>query len=70
MIEALKAHSTSGKRVLEQLTVVDAFADSLKAMDSYKQLHEQFPKREFYVVYTDRKQLDISERRWLGIRGA
>ena len=70
LVEAIKARTESGKRIIEQLTVVNNFDDSLKAMNSYKQLHQQFPEREFYVVHTDREKLDITERKWLGIRGA
>jgi hypothetical protein len=38
-------------------------------MDDYVQRHRQAPDREFYVLHTDRETLDITERRWLGIRG-
>lgn len=69
LVEVLKAHSESGKRILEQLAVVNTFPDSLAAMKYYIQLHRQSPKREFYVLHTDRETLDISERKWLGIRG-
>jgi hypothetical protein len=31
-------------------------------------LHQQYPEREFYFVHTDREDLDIRERHWLGIR--
>jgi hypothetical protein len=69
LVEAIKAHSESGKRILEELTVVNTFPDSRTAMRGYTQLHEQSPERELYVLHTDREQLDITERRWLGIRG-
>ena len=39
-------------------------------MKGYLQLHHQSPERELYVLHTDREVLDITERRWLGIRGA
>ena len=35
----------------------------------YIQLHREAPERELYVFHTDRETLDITERRWLGIRG-
>ena len=70
LVEAIKARSELGKRIVEQLTVVNSFDDSLKAMESYKQLHQQFPDREFYVVHTERDNLEIPERKWLSIRGA
>ena len=45
------------------------FSDPLTAMESYKHLHRTHPGRELYVVHTDKEVLDITERKWLGIRG-
>jgi len=70
LVEAIKARSESGKRILEQITVVNIFLDAQVAMKGYLQLHHQSPERELYVLHTDRETLDITERRWLGIRGA
>jgi hypothetical protein len=69
LVEAIKARSESGKRILEQLTIVNTFPDARAAMKGYIQLHRQSPEREIYVLHTDRETLDITERRWLGIRG-
>jgi hypothetical protein len=69
LAEAIEAHSESGKRILDQLAVLNSFSDSLTAMRSYKELHKISPQRELYVLHTTRKILDISERRWIGIRG-
>jgi hypothetical protein len=68
LVEAIKAHSKAGKRLLEQISVVGTFPDSVAAMRGYTQLHREAPERELYVFHTDRQNLDISERRWLGIR--
>ncbi len=68
LIEAIKAHSASGKRILEHLAVVDTCPDSATAMKRYKQLHHDAPERELYVFHTSRETLDIVERQWLGIR--
>jgi len=69
LLEAIKSHSESGKRILEQISVISVFTDSVTAMKSYTQLHREAPEREMYVFHTDREKLDITERRWLGIRG-
>lgn len=69
LVEAIKAHSESGKRILEQISVVSTFPDSVTAMRGYTKLHREAPERELYVFHTDRETLDIVERRWLGIRG-
>ena len=69
LVEAIRAHSEKDKRILDDLAVVEAFEDSDAAMRSYKGLHRESPHRELYVFDTDRENLDIEERRWLGIRG-
>lgn len=68
LVEAVDAYSESGKRILEQLAVVNAFPDSASAMQAYARLHHQAPERELYVFHTSRETLDLPERRWLGIR--
>ena len=69
LVEAIKAHSEVNKRIVEQLAVVSAFPDSVPALKAYEQLHHESPERELYVFHTSRETLDITERRWLGIRG-
>ena len=69
LVEAVEARSETGKRILEQLAVVNRFPDGLTAWRNYSQLHRETPTREYYVLHTDRETLDIAERRWLGIRG-
>ena len=43
-------------------------ADGSAAMQGYRQLHRQYPSREFYFVHTSRENLDIRQRHWIGIR--
>jgi hypothetical protein len=69
LVEAIKAHSESGKRILDQLAVISTFQDSNAALHEYCQFHHESPERELYVLHTDREQFDILERTWLGIRG-
>lgn len=69
IVEALEAHTTAdSRRELDRLTVVDRCATGGEALQRYRQLHQQFPQREFYFVHTSRKTLDIREQRWVGIR--
>ena len=70
LVEALEAHSQSGKRILEDLAVVDTFPDGTAAMQGYKQLHHRAPERELYVLHTDREDLDVDEVTWWGLRAA
>jgi hypothetical protein len=69
LVEAIRAHSEQGQRVLDELAVVRTFDDSAEAMYDYQALHHEAPGRELYVVHTDRTTLEITERRWLGVRG-
>lgn len=70
VIEAMEAHTEDNQRLLDQIAVVEVYADGAAAMQSYRDLHRQYPLREFYFVHTNREKLDIrvKERRWLGIR--
>ncbi len=68
LVEAIAAHSEEDRRVLEELAVIDAFDDSVAAWRRYTQLHHEAADREFYILHTDREELDITERVWLGIR--
>ncbi len=70
LVEAIRAYSKANKRILEQLAVVGIFSDSPTAMESYAQLRRKAPERELYVFHTSREVLDITERRWLGVRRA
>jgi hypothetical protein len=69
LVEAIKAHSVENKRILEHLAVISTFPNSTDALKSYSQLHQDAPERELYVFHTSRETLDITEKRWLGIRG-
>jgi hypothetical protein len=69
LVEAIEAHTEGNRRVLEDLAVLRPFPSSEAAMKGYGHLHHQEPQRELYVVHTDRVELEIEERRWLGIRG-
>lgn len=69
LVEAIKAYSDQGKRIIEDLSVLESFPDSVSAMKKYGELHREYPRREFLVLHTDRETIEISERYWLGIRG-
>jgi hypothetical protein len=69
LVEALKAHSSADRRIVEQLAVLGVFPDSVAAMRTYAEFHRESPGRELYVFHSSRETLDIRERQWLGIRG-
>lgn len=69
LIEAIKAHTKSDQRILDQIAVIGAFSTSQTALKKYAKLHHEAPMRELYVFHTSREKLQIAERRWVGIRG-
>ena len=68
LVEALQAHTEEEKRVLDAIAVMGEYQDFASAMLLYKKIHQIQPQRELYVVHTMKEDLDITERRWLGIR--
>ena len=67
VIEALAAHTEQEQRQLDQITVVHTCEDGAAALQAYRQLHRQYPQREFYYVHTARETLDIRERHGMRI---
>jgi hypothetical protein len=70
VVEAIQARSELGKRQLEELAVVDVSPDGEAALRSYLRFHRDAPERELYVLHSDREELEIAERAWLGLRTA
>ena len=68
LVETTGARSEGDRRILETLAVLASFSDSTDAFNAYKQRHRETPDRELYVLHTDREQLDVKERAWMGIR--
>ncbi len=69
VIEAIDAHSTSDNyRHIEDAIVIDKFKDGEAAMSFYRNLHKSDPLKEYYFLHTSRKDLNIPERKWLGVR--
>jgi hypothetical protein len=70
IIQAMRSHSKSNKRIVDAIDVVNTFDDSEKAMREYLKLHREDRSKELYVVHTNNAALDITEQKWLGIRPA
>ncbi len=70
LIEALRGRSEGEYRILEDISVIDSFAESFPALVAYRQFKATDPNRELYVVHSAKPELQIKERLWLGIRSA
>jgi hypothetical protein len=68
VLEATKAHSEKGHRYIEEVVVIDTFADSTEALRRYSELHRQEPGREYCFFHTSRPEL-VARERYVGIRG-
>ncbi len=69
VIEAFDAHTTAESlRHIEKVSVIGKCVDGEMAMAEYRRLHKKNPLKEYYFIHTSRKDLDIPERKWLGIR--
>ena len=68
LFEAVEAHSQEGKRILDNISVIETFENSDDAIKTYRELHKKDPRRELYVAHTKKEDLEIVERKWLGVR--
>lgn len=60
VVEAYNAYTVKGKRVINHLEVVGMFGDDWKpAWEHYERLHCAARDREYYVLHTDREELNI-----------
>lgn len=68
LFEALEAHSEAGKRIVDDLSVVNVFERGNDALKEYAEKHKKDKNRELYVYNTKNKKLYIEERSWIGVR--
>ena len=69
VIEALEAHTSGDRRVLDRIAVLEVCADGRATMKRYRELHRMHPEREICFAHTGMVELDIEERPWVGARG-
>lgn len=64
IVEALEARTTpENRREIDRMAVIKQCTNGREVMQRYRELHKQYPSREFYFVHTDRKELEIYETR-------
>jgi hypothetical protein len=70
LIEAVQAHTNeNSERILDDITPLEKFTNSPDAMKAYQEIHRLEPNRELYVLHTNRKEPNIIEKKWVGVRG-
>jgi len=60
VVEAIDSYTEGDQRVVNALDIAEVFAEDWRpAWERYVQLHEADPRREYYVLHTDREALNI-----------
>lgn len=69
LIEAIQAYTNDeSERVLEEISLLKKFPTSKEVMDAYQKIHQEHPRKELYVLHTSRKEPNIIEKKWVGVR--
>ena len=68
LFEAIESYSRDGDRIIKDLSVINSFDESTKALEQYSEMHKRDKSREMYVYHTKNKELIIEERSWIGVR--
>jgi len=69
LIEAIKARTESEKRLVEHMDIIGNFnEDGEGAFQKYIEMHKLHKDREYYIYHTSHDNLEISIKRWMGVR--
>ncbi|WP_249870154.1 hypothetical protein [Oceanobacillus saliphilus] len=69
LIEATEAFTNEqSERILEEIVPLNKFSNSPEAMRVYQEIHREDPNKELYVLHTSRKEPNIIEKKWVGVR--
>lgn len=66
LFEAIDAYSKDGKRIVEEISVINAYDQGKEALKGYAEKHRKDKAREMYVYHTKNERLSIEERTWIG----
>lgn len=69
LVEAVQAYTNEeSERILEEVAPLKKFSNSPEAIREYQELHFENPDQELYVLHTSRKEPNIIEKKWVGVR--
>ncbi|WP_234121658.1 hypothetical protein [Clostridium hydrogenum] len=68
LFEAIESRSEGGKRIVEELSVINVYDEGKEALKEYAEKHKKDKSREMYVYNTKNEKLTIEERSWIGVR--
>lgn len=69
VVEALSSHQVEDEKTIDEVMVLDAYPDSAKAWQRYKQVKQLKPQGDFLIASTINDALKVKVQRWVGIRG-
>ncbi|MDI9412045.1 MAG: hypothetical protein QM401_00500 [Bacillota bacterium] len=53
---------------MQELSVINIFKEGHDALAEYVERQKRGESREMYIYHTSKEKLEISERKWLGVR--
>lgn len=60
LVEAIDACTENGRRIVKTMSLIRPFAeDWYAAWAEYRRLHDLNKMREYYILHTDREELNI-----------
>ncbi|MBC2579060.1 hypothetical protein [Clostridium sp. DJ247] len=68
LFEAIEAYSEEGRRIVEELSVINVYDEGKEALKAYSEKHKKDKSREMYVYHTKNEELLIEQRNWIGVR--
>lgn len=68
LFEAIEAYSEEGKRIVEELSVINVYEQGKESLKEYAKIHKRDKSREMYVYHTKNEELIIGEINWIGVR--
>lgn len=68
LLESIEAYSDGGKRIVEELSIINVYDDGKEALKAYAEKYKKDKSRELYVYHTKNQELLIEERNWIGVR--
>ncbi|MBW9171239.1 hypothetical protein K2F43_08480 [Clostridium estertheticum] len=61
LFEAIEAYSKDGKRIVQDLSVINSYKEGKEALKKYAEKHKKDKSREMYVYHTKHENLFIEE---------
>ncbi|WP_160045595.1 MULTISPECIES: hypothetical protein [Paenibacillus] len=68
LVEAIKASSNNHVRQLEDMAVIQDYDNPQDAWSGYKHFYKLHPTRELYVFHTSRRDVEVVEEFFSGVR--